>query len=91
MSSPTVDRWSRRFVSVSVVYPVVWQTATLLGFPRRSLVSLGLLGFVLHMVFGKAYTLVPSYFDSELSFPSALGIHLPLSSVGTLLIALGGA
>lgn len=36
------------------------------------------------MVFGKAYTLVPSYFARELAVPSAPAIHLPFALLGTV-------
>jgi len=83
MSSATLSRWSRVLVAAGVCWLVVWQAAAVAGLPRRSTVTLGLFGFVLHVVFGKAYSLVPSYFDRELSWPYAPAVHLPLAVVGT--------
>lgn len=82
-SSAAVSRWARGFVAASAVWLVVWQAATLVGFPRRVTVTFALFGFVLHMVFGKAYSLVPSYFDRELAFTRAPSVHLPLALGGT--------
>lgn len=82
-SSATVSRWSRGFVAASACWLVIWQAATLAGSPRRTLVTLGLFGFVLHMLFGKAYSLVPSYFDRELAVSRAPSVHLPLAVAGT--------
>lgn len=64
-----------------------WQIAILLEFPRRVGVVLGLYGFVLHVVFGKAYSLVPTYFDRTLSIPRAPAIQFPLTVAGTACLA----
>jgi hypothetical protein len=82
MSGATLSRWSRGFVAAGVVFLVVWQTAVLAGLPRRTTVTLGLYGFVLHVVFGKAYSLVPSYFDRDIALPRSPSVHLPLSILG---------
>jgi hypothetical protein len=79
----TVSRWSRRYVLISVFALVCWQIGIVLGVPQRTEIALGIFGFVLHMVFGKAYALVPSYFDSELAFPQGIKIQFPLVVVGT--------
>lgn len=66
----------------------MWQSGLLAGvLSRRGEVVLGLYGFGLHVVFGKAYALVPPYFDRTLSFPRAIAIQFPLSVVGTMLLA----
>ncbi len=83
MSAATVTRGSRLFVLASVGWFVSWQLAALFGANRRLTVVLGLYGFIFHMVFGKAYALVPSYFDRELAFPRAPFAHLPLAITGT--------
>lgn len=83
MSAATVSRWSRLFVVASLGWLVCWQAAVVLGGGRRLAVVLGLYGFVFHMVFGKAYALIPSYFDRELAAPRAGMAHLPLAVVGT--------
>ncbi|WP_121823411.1 hypothetical protein [Halostella salina] len=84
----TASRGSRRFVAVGVCGLVVWQAAVLAGVPRRTSVALGALGFVLHVVFGKAYALLPSYFDRRLAAPRAPAVHLPLSVAGVAGLAI---
>lgn len=91
--SATVTRRVQRLLIVGLAFLVAWQVATLLGAPRRVGVLLGLHGFVLHVVFAKAYTLVPSYFERELAVPWAPAAQLPLSALGVLGLvgeALGG-
>lgn len=82
MTAATVSRWARRYVLVSVVFLVIWQLGTITDVPRRTEVLLGVFGFVLHMVFGKAYSLVPTYFDRELAFPRAPAVQFPLVLAG---------
>ena len=79
-----VSRWSRRYALVSVFALVCWQLGILLGVPRETEVALGIFGFVLHMIFAKAYALIPSYFDRELAFRQAPRIQFPLVVTGTL-------
>lgn len=81
--SVTVSKWARRYVLVSAFALVCWQIGVLLDVPQRTELVLGVFGFVLHMIFGKAYALVPSYFDSELAFPWAPKTQFPLVVVGT--------
>ena len=83
MSAAIVSRWAQRYVVVSALCLVLWQAGVLVGIPRAAEVILGVFGFVLHMLFGKAYSLVPSYFDRELAAPNALAIQLPLTVGGT--------
>jgi hypothetical protein len=80
--SATTSRWSRVLVAVGFVALVVWQGAVLLEAPRRTAVTLGVFGFVLHVVFGKAYALVPSYFDRDLAWSLAPAVQFPLTAVG---------
>ncbi|QLK25271.1 hypothetical protein HYG81_14390 [Natrinema zhouii] len=80
----TISRWSRAFVAVGIGFFVAWQVAVAVGFPRAATVPLGVFGFVFHVVFGKAYTLVPSYFARELAVPSAPAVHLPFALLGTV-------
>jgi hypothetical protein len=84
----TASRGSRQFVAVGVCGLVVWQAAVLVGIPRRTSVALGALGFVLHVVFGEAYALLPSYYDRRLAVPRAPAVNLPLSVVGAACLAL---
>jgi hypothetical protein len=85
----TATRWARRTVAIGVAALPVWQAAVLPGAPRATTVTLGLLGFVLHVALGKAFALVPSYFARELAAPRAVAVHLPLTAGGTALLALG--
>ena len=91
MSAATVSRGSRLFVLVAAGWFVCWQVAVALGGGRRLGVVLGLYGFVFHTVFGKAYALVPTYFDRALAFPRAPSVHLPLAVGGTAFLALDAA
>lgn len=84
MSAATVSRWARRFLLAGVTFLVAWQAAALLGAPRGVGVVLGLHGFVLHTVAGKAHSLVPSYFDRELAFPRAPSVTLPATALGVV-------
>jgi len=89
MSGWTVGQWSKNFTVTSAFFLVGWQVAALLGAGGTVQVYLGVYGFVLHMVFGKAYTLVPSYFDRTPGDPRAFALVLALTSSGTLLLAAG--
>ncbi|WP_226481898.1 hypothetical protein [Natrinema amylolyticum] len=83
-ATATVTRWSRAFVAVGIGFFVAWQVAVAAGAGRAATVPLGVFGFVFHVVFGKAYTLVPSYFARELAVPRAPAIHLPFASLGAI-------
>jgi len=85
------SRWARRFVFAGAVFLVVWQVGELAGIARRSGVTLGLLGFVFHTVFGKAYSLVPTYFDRDLATTRLMPVQFGLSIAGTALLAVDGA
>ena len=89
MTAATVSRWSRCFVATGAVAFVCWHLALLAGMSRRVGVVMGLYGFVLHFVFGKAYSLVPTYFDRTLRFPRAPAVQFPLTVTGTASLALG--
>lgn len=91
MASASVSRWARRSMVASAAFLVAWQAAAVAGLPRRTLVALALPGFVYHAVFGKATALVPSYFDTQLAFPRAGALTLPLTAVGALALATGPA
>lgn len=84
MTQQVVNRWSRRFVATSTVFLVAWQILTLAGFPRRIQVTIAVFGFILHMVFGKAYTLIPSYFDRDLAFAYSPVAQYPFTSLGAV-------
>lgn len=87
-SSGHGSRWFRRFVLLGAVFLVLWQLAVLLELSHRTAVVLGLFGFVFHTIFGKAYSLVPSYFDRTLATTRLLAVHLVLTASGTILLAL---
>jgi hypothetical protein len=82
MSAETVSRGARRFLLAGLVFLVAWQTAALAGAPRGVGVVLGLHGFVLHTLAGKANSLVPSYFDRDLAFPRSPSLTLPATALG---------
>jgi hypothetical protein len=84
MSAATVSRGARRFLLAGLGFLVAWQATALAGAPRGVGVVLGLHGFVLHTVAGKAYSLVPSYFDRELAFPRAPAVTLPATALGVV-------
>ncbi|WP_254523531.1 hypothetical protein [Natrinema caseinilyticum] len=90
-ATATVTRWSRAFVATGIGFFVVWQFSVAAGVPRAATVPIGVSGFVLHVVFGKAYTLVPSYFARRLAVPYAPAIHFPFAVVGTAGGAAAGA
>jgi hypothetical protein len=82
VTAATVSRWARRYVLAGAGSLTAWQAGVVVGIPRRTGVVLGLLGFVLHVVFGKAYSLVPAYFDRNLAFPRAPAVQFPLTVGG---------
>lgn len=84
MSAATVTRRVQRLLFTGLGFLVIWQVAALAGAPRYVQVVLGLYGFVFHVVFAKAYSLVPSYFARELAVPWAPSVQLPLSGIGVL-------
>lgn len=88
MSRARISRWTRRFLLVSAGWFVLSQVAVLAGGGRGVEVTLGLYGFVLTTVFGKAYSLVPSYFDRTLAWPSAPMVQFPLTTAGVAGLAL---
>jgi hypothetical protein len=83
------SQWARRFVFAGALFLVAWQAAILAGVGRRPGLLVGLLGFVFHTVFGKAYSLLPSYFDRELATTRTLPMHLLCSVAGTVALAVG--
>lgn len=82
MMATTISRWARRYVIVSALFFILWQGATVVGVSRQTEVLLGIFGFVLHMIFGKAYSLVPSYFDRQLTPRSAPKVQFPFTAIG---------
>lgn len=89
MASAVISRWARRFLLAALCFLVLSQLAAIAGLARRTEVLLGLHGFVLGVVFGKAYSLVPSYFDRTLAVPRAPAAHLPIhvTAVGSLALS----
>jgi hypothetical protein len=85
--SRAVSAGARRFVVASASYFVASQLAILAGAGRRLVVTLVLYGFVFHMIFGKGYALIPSYFDRTLAFERAPTLQLALSTPGVLGLA----
>lgn len=85
------SRWVRRFVVVGVFFLVGWQVVVLADVSHRPGLVLGLLGFVFHTIFGKAYSLIPTYFDRDLVTSRWLPMHLALTAGGVSLLAVGMA
>jgi hypothetical protein len=85
-----VSHWARGFVLASAGFLVAWQALSVTGIGRRTTVLLGLHGFILHMIFGKAYSLVPSYFNRKLKVPHVMPINLILTVTGVITLAVGG-
>jgi len=82
------ERVSRWFVTASALFFVGFHAAMAVAAPRRVVVTLGLYGFVLHVLFGKAYALVPSYFNRDLAWDRGPAVQFPLSVLGTAGLAL---
>jgi len=91
VTAETVSRWSRTFVAAGVCWLVAGLAAILAAVPRRGVVVALLFGFVFHTIFGKAYSLVPTYFDREVAFARAPAVQFPFTLTGTALLALDGA
>ena len=90
MTDPArTSRWVRRFVFVGAVFLLLSQATLVAGGTERTAVILGLCGFVFHTVFGKAYSLIPAYFNRALAANRLLPVHLTASTTGTLLLAAG--
>ena len=87
MTAARVTKWAQRFLGTAALFLVFWQVAALAGLDSRVGVVLGLYGFVMHTVFGKAYSLIPSYFDRQLAVPQAPAIQYPLTVGGTVGLA----
>ncbi|WP_226011210.1 hypothetical protein [Halomicrobium salinisoli] len=85
------SRWSRRFVLAGAAFLVCWQAAAVAGAGRRAGVSLGVLGFVFHTIFGKAYSLLPTYFDRTLATTRTMPLQFALTVPGAALLAVGAA
>lgn len=90
MSAARVTHRVQRLLIAGLAFFVAWQVAALAGAPRQVQVVLGLYGFVFHVVFAKAYSLLPSYFARELAVPWAPAVQLPLAGVGVAGLAAAG-
>lgn len=82
MAPETISRWARRYALVSAAALCLWQVGVLVGVPRRTEVTLAVYGFLFPMVFGKAYSLVPTYFDRTLAVPRAPVVGFPFVVAG---------
>ena len=78
----SASRGSRWFVSVGVAYLVAFQAAAVAGLSRTALAVLGVHGFVVHVLLGKAQALAPTYFDRDLAAPWIARAALPLTALG---------
>ncbi len=88
MGAAAVSRWARRYLLVGVGFLVASQVVAALSLHPRVPLRLGLLGFVCVVAFGKAYSLVPSYFERQLVWPRAPAVGLPLVTLGVLALSL---
>lgn len=91
MSAERVSRWARAYVAAGAAFLVFALGALVAALPQRTVVVLALFGFVLHTVFGKAYSLVPTYFDRSVSQPRLLAVQWPLTVLGTMAMATAGS
>lgn len=87
MATARRSRWARRFLAVSAGFLLLSQATIVADAPRSVVVTLGLYGFVSTTVFGKAYSLIPAYFDRQLAWSRAPQLQLPLTTAGTLALA----
>jgi hypothetical protein len=85
----TISRWARRYTLVSAASLIAWQVGVLVDTPRGAEVALAVYGFVFPMAFGKAYSLVPTYFDADLAFPRAPGFGFPFVVFAAVGLAFG--
>lgn len=77
----------RAFVLAGVGFFVVWNIGIILNWPHQTTIRLALYGFVFHVIFGKAYALIPAYFERDLVSAWIPRIHFPCSIVGTSALA----
>lgn len=89
--SQTVSAGARRFVVASALFFFLSQAAILADASRRVVVTFVLYGFVFHMIFGKGYALIPSYFDRNISFTLAPTLQFGLSTLGVLALVASAA
>ena len=86
-SAATISRGARGLVLAGAGFLVACTFAAAIDEPRSTVVAFGLYGFVLHTIFGKAYGLLPAYFDRDLAVPHAPQLQVPLSIAGTIFLA----
>lgn len=91
MAAARISHASRRFALLGLASLICWQAAVLVVPSRRLAVLLGVVGFVLSVAFGKAYALVPTYFDRTLAFDAAPDLHLLLAAAGVAALGAGEA
>ncbi|SFC62154.1 hypothetical protein SAMN05444422_11254 [Halobiforma haloterrestris] len=88
-SAAGLKRWTQRFVVASTAA----FAATLLSIPAgadgRTVVLLGLFGFVCPMIFGMGYLLLPPYAGRTLSEPRLAGVHFVLAYLGVAFLVGG--
>jgi hypothetical protein len=84
MAAASISRWARRYLLTGIAFLFASQVAAVATSDSHLPVRLGLLGFVCLVAFGKAYSLLPSYFDRTLAWPRAPAVHLPLAVLGVL-------
>lgn len=82
-------RWTRRFAIVSGGSFVAYLLTLLVDGGRRPAVLFGLYGFVLPMIFGMGYLLLPPYVGRTLVDARLAGVHFVLASLGVGLLVVG--
>lgn len=88
VSGESTSWWARKFILASCGFLVLWQVGELIGMSRNLGVVLGVYGFVLHMIFGKGYSLIPTYFNRQLRVNWAQPVHLACTGSGTVFLGL---
>ncbi|WP_152040658.1 hypothetical protein [Salinigranum salinum] len=86
-AAATKSRWTRATVATGIVALVAWQALVFLDGPTDAALLVAVFGFVLHVLLGKGYALVPPYFARSLTPARAPMVGLPLTAGGTALLA----
>lgn len=83
-ASGAVGRWTRSFVALSLVGFVLLATLGVTDAGRQTYAFVGLFGFLLPMVFGMAYVLLPPYVGRIFGHPWAAGLHFATAAAGSV-------
>ncbi len=91
MAQRDIGKRSRRYFLLGVVFLVLWGIGLRFSWNEGVITILGVFGFVLHFIFGKAYTLIPTYFERDLAYPPVLSIQLPFTVFGVVFLSMSMA